>query len=185
MEKLIKIQKELKAPKNQYNSFGNYKYRSAEDILEAVKPLLHENGLFITISDDIVNIGARIYVKSTITIYDNEKSLSTVAFARESEQKKGMDESQITGAASSYARKYALNGMFCIDDQKDSDVTNNKSHNKSDNEKPKDDNKPWLNQNSEQWNKAVEYIKGGGSIDEIKKKYKLSKENYKLLNEQV
>jgi hypothetical protein len=104
------------------NTFGKYKYRSCEDILEAVKPLLGD--LVLTISDDIVEVGGRVYVKATVSIYSGSGTLSTTAFARESETKKGMDDSQITGSASSYARKYALNGLFCIDDTKDADATN-------------------------------------------------------------
>lgn len=125
--KLIEIQSELKAPKGQYNAFGKYNYRNCEDILEAVKPLLKQHGLTIVIGDEIVNIGNRFYVKATVTISDGENSISTSAFAREEESKKGMDGSQVTGASSSYARKYALNGLFAIDDTKDSDVTNNGS----------------------------------------------------------
>lgn len=121
---LLDIQARLKAPKGQTNNFGHYKYRSAEDILEAVKPLLKENGCFLTISDDIVMVGSRIYVKATITLSKNGETIHTTAFARESKSKSGMDASQITGAASSYARKYALNGLFCIDDTKDADALN-------------------------------------------------------------
>lgn len=123
-QKLITVQGELKAPKGQFNKFGNYKYRSCEDILEAVKPLLVKNGLLLTITDDIVIVGERIYVKATVTVSDGKDSISNSAYAREEESKKGMDSSQVTGACSSYARKYALNGMFCIDDTKDSDATN-------------------------------------------------------------
>lgn len=122
MNKLIKIQKELKAPKGQFNKFGNYKYRSCEDILEAVKPLCAEEGVQLTISDEIVMIGDRYYVKATATVTDGSESASVTAYAREEETKKGMDSSQITGATSSYARKYALNGLFCIDDTKDADT---------------------------------------------------------------
>lgn len=118
--KLNKIQKELKAPKGQYNNFGKYKYRSCEDILEAVKPLL--DGVILTVNDDIVLIGDRYYVKATATITDGKNNITNTAFARESLNKKGMDESQITGTASSYARKYALNGLFLIDDTKDADT---------------------------------------------------------------
>lgn len=128
MENLIKkiasIQGELKAPKGQYNSFGKYKYRSCEDILEAVKPLLVKHQLLLTITDDIVVVGDRIYVKATVKITDGKNEVFNSAFAREEETKKGMEGSQVTGASSSYARKYALNGMFCIDDTKDSDATN-------------------------------------------------------------
>ena len=120
VKELAKIQQELKAPKGQYNSFGKYKYRSCEDILEAVKPLL--DGCVLTLNDEIVEVGSRVYVKATASL-QNEKgtSFSTSSFAREPASKKGMDESQITGAASSYARKYALNGLFAIDDTVDSD----------------------------------------------------------------
>ena len=121
---LMAVQAELKAPKNQHNSFGKYDYRSAEDIIEAVKPLLKENGLFLTMSDDIVQIGDRYYVKATVSVTDivTGESVQTSALAREAAQKKGMDESQVTGTASSYARKYALNGLFAIDDTKDADT---------------------------------------------------------------
>jgi len=122
--KLNLIQSELKAPKNQRNTFGNYNYRSAEDILEAVKPLLKKYDCLMTISDTIVEVGGRIYVKATVDFQDGEKSVSVSAFAREEEAKKGMDAAQITGSASSYARKYALNGLFLIDDTKDPDATN-------------------------------------------------------------
>jgi hypothetical protein len=125
MENLIKIQSELKAPKGQVNSFGNYKYRSAEDILEAVKPLLTKYGCTLTLSDELVFVGERHYVKATATLISGETSVSTTAYAREALSKKGMDESQITGMASSYARKYALNGLFCIDDTRDADTMNN------------------------------------------------------------
>jgi len=129
VEKIIKVQSTLKAPKNQRNNFGNYNYRSCEDILEAVKPLLAENGLILTISDEMVMLGNRFYVKAEATITDGENKITNSAYAREEETKKGMDASQITGAASSYARKYALNGLFCIDDTKDADATND--HGKS------------------------------------------------------
>jgi hypothetical protein len=124
---LSKIQAELKAPKGQYNSFGKYKYRSCEDIVEAVKPILHKNNVSLIITDDIVQIGERIYVKATAKIVGKDMNIiaETTAFAREEETKKGMDASQITGAASSYARKYALNGLFAIDDTKDADTQDN------------------------------------------------------------
>jgi hypothetical protein len=124
VEKVSRIQGALKAPKGQTNNFGKYKYRSAEDILEAVKPLTMEHGLILTLSDEIVEVSGRIYVKATARLTDGEAELKTTAFAREEESKKGMDGSQVTGASSSYARKYALNGLFCIDDTKDSDSTN-------------------------------------------------------------
>ena len=120
-EKLAKVQAELKAPKGQFNSFGKYHYRSQEDILEAVKPILSRQGMTINLTDDIVLVGERYYVKATATVSDGTDTISVTAFAREPSEKKGMDESQITGTASSYARKYALNGLFAIDDTKDSD----------------------------------------------------------------
>ena len=121
---LMAVQAELKAPKNQHNSFGKYDYRSAEDIIEAFKPLLKENGLFLNMSDDIVLIGDRYYVKATVKVVDvvTGESVQASALAREAAQKKGMDESQVTGTASSYARKYALNGLFAIDDNRDADT---------------------------------------------------------------
>lgn len=121
--KLMQIQTKIKAPKNLYNSFGKYKYRNAEGICESVKPFLEETNCSLILSDEIVNVGDRYYIKATATLYDNEtqKSISASAFARESFEKKGQDESQITGTASSYARKYALNGLFLLDDTKDAD----------------------------------------------------------------
>jgi len=123
MKELINIQQNLKAPKGQFNKFGNYNYRNCEDILEAVKPFLE--GCILVLNDELVNIGERYYVKATATLTCGTKSISTTAYAREAVSKKGMDESQITGAASSYARKYALNGLFLIDDTKDADSQNN------------------------------------------------------------
>ena len=123
-EKLRKIQMELKAPKGQYNSFGKYNYRSCEDILEAVKPLLDKYGLLLQLYDDLVYMGERYYIKAVARIIDGDNFIETQSYAREEETKKGMDGSQITGASSSYARKYALNGLFLIDDTKDSDTTN-------------------------------------------------------------
>ena len=125
IEKIVAIQSELKAPKGQYNSFGKYNYRSCEDILEGVKPLLAKHGLVLTIQDSIDLIGDRFYVKATATITDGKEQLSTSAYARESLDKKGMDASQVTGATSSYARKYALNGLLAIDDTKDADTMDN------------------------------------------------------------
>ena len=125
IEKIVAIQSELKAPKGQYNSFGKYNYRSCEDILEGVKPLLAKHGLVLTIQDYIELIGDRYYVKAIATITDGKGSISTSAYARESLDKKGMDASQVTGATSSYARKYALNGLLCIDDTKDADTMDN------------------------------------------------------------
>ena len=125
-EKLQGIQSSLKAPKGQTNKFGGYSYRSAEDILTAVKPLLSEYACTLVISDDIVGVAGRVYVKATAVLAESESdySIQVQGFAREAESRKGMDDSQITGSASSYARKYALNGLFAIDDTKDADATN-------------------------------------------------------------
>jgi len=144
-EKLLNIQAELRAPKNQYNSFGKYNYRSCEDILEGLKPLLTKYKATLIIDDEIVQIGDRYYVKATATLIDVEgegslqkgrECISSTSFAREDEKKTGMDLSQLTGSTSSYARKYALNGLFCIDDTKDSDATNEHKG-----EQPKQDKK--------------------------------------------
>lgn len=120
-EGLLSVQKQLKAPKNQHNAFGGFDYRSCEDILEAVKPILHEMKLTLTLSDEIVLIGDRFYVKAIARLTNGEQTIENIAYAREDLAKKGMDGCQITGASSSYARKFALNGLFLIDDTKDSD----------------------------------------------------------------
>lgn len=124
MSTLAKIQAAIKAPKGQFNNFGKYKYRSCEDILEAVKPVINPLGFFLTLSDEVVLIGNRFYIKATATISNGNETFYSTAYAREEEMKKGMDGSQITGASSSYARKYALNGLFSIDDTRDADSTN-------------------------------------------------------------
>lgn len=136
-KKLWTIQQTLNAPKNQCNNFGGYNYRSAEDILEAVKPLLQN--ITLTVSDEIVLIGNRYYVKATATLSDGEDEISVTAYAREEESKKGMDASQLTGATSSYARKYALNGLFCIDDAKDPDTD---AYAKQTNQQPRQQKNP-------------------------------------------
>ena len=144
-EKLSKVQTELKAPKSQFNGFGKYKYRNCEDILEAVKPLLAKNKLTMLISDEIEHIGERFYIKATVTLFDVEtgETIITSKLAREEETKKGMDASQLTGSTSSYATKYALNGLFLIDDTKDADTTNNHGNdqNKSDKQQQKKETK--------------------------------------------
>lgn len=132
--KLLAIQSELKAPKGQFNAFGKYKYRSCEDIFEAVKPLLKKHEVTLVMSDSIQFVGERVYVHTQATLSDGQHSITVSGWAREEEEKKGMDGSQITGASSSYARKYALNGLFLIDDTKDSDGTN--THGQTE-EKPK------------------------------------------------
>lgn len=185
--KLRSLQAELKAPKGQRNSFGNYNYRSAEDILEALKPLAVKHKLTFQVWDEIVAVGDRVYVKSYVSCSDDDGvELRSTAYAREEESKKGMDGSQVTGAASSYARKYALNGMLLIDDTKDSDATN--THGKS--EKPAS-SAPTKSQGSvgkpdeDIMSKAIDYIKSqkdkkaaynavmakhGGSLTEAQKK---------------
>lgn len=134
---LRNVIRELKAPKGQYNGFGKYSYRNAEDILEAVKPLLDEYKLWLTISDEVVMLGDRFYVEAIVRVNGYGKEFTTTAFARETETKKGMDKAQITGSASSYARKYALNGMFCIDDTKDADSMDNSKVEKKTVDKPR------------------------------------------------
>lgn len=126
MKELIDIQQKLVAKKSQFNSFGKYYYRSCEDILQAVKPILQETNTYLLLNDEVVELGGRFYIKATATLYtaDGKNSVSTTAFAREPESKTGADQSQISGSSSSYARKYALNGLFCIDDNKDADFTN-------------------------------------------------------------
>ena len=162
MKELVEIQSKLKAPKDNYNSFGKYKYRSAESILESVKPLLKEYGCILTISDEIVMVGDRIYVKATATI-SNEKGeyITTSAFAREAEVgKNGMDVSQVTGATSSYARKYALNGLFCIDDTKDTDTEEYQAQKKKA-EKPK------ANEKSDTLLMALQEVETASSIEQL------------------
>lgn len=147
-EKLMNIQAELNVPKSNYNEFGKYHYRSCEDILEALKPLLKKYKVSLILSDEVVQIGDRYYIQSTATLIDAENEVSpltgqgiikSIAYAREDEQKKGMDASQLTGSTSSYARKYALNGLFAIDDTKDSDATN--KHDTGQTKKPKEQTK--------------------------------------------
>lgn len=121
---LADIQALVKAPKGQFNAFGKYKYRSAEDIMEAVKPVINPLGFWLTVTDEIVMLGNRFYVKAKATLTNGVNTYISESFAREEESKKGMDGSQVTGAASSYARKYALSGLFCLDDSKDADATN-------------------------------------------------------------
>lgn len=163
-DKIVNIQSELKAPKGQYNNFGKYKYRSCEDILEAVKPLLAKHGLRQTISDLIINVGDRYYIEATVSISDGTDSIEVQALAREPEIKKGMDESQITGTASSYARKYALNGMWLIDDTKDADTDAYTKRTKL----------PLLKPDTKRWNDAVDNLAGGKvTIDKIRKHFEV------------
>jgi hypothetical protein len=154
-EKLTKIQTELKAPKSQYNNFGKYKYRSLEDIMEALKPLLKEVRACLVVEDDVKMVGDRVYIvaKATLLDSDSDDSISAQAMARESLQKKGMDESQITGTASSYARKYCLNGLFAIDDTKDADSMDNSQDNRPTASKATDDDKKRI------WNEFVSHCR--------------------------
>jgi hypothetical protein len=181
MKNLIKIQSELKSPKNQRNNFGNYNYRNCEDILEAVKPLLEKYECTVTISDDIVEVGNRIYVKATATFYDIKLAInsSVSAYAREPEQQKGMSESQITGASSSYARKYALNGLFLIDDTKDADATNIHDAVKMVAEKL---DKPTLKVGTELFDKCrAGYLKDNKNLKAIQERYSMDAETLRLL----
>jgi hypothetical protein len=197
MKNLILIQQKLNAPKGQFNAFGKYKYRSCEDILEAVKPLLKEANCTLILSDTLENIGDRYYIKASAKLFNADGGLiaDNTAFAREEADKKGMDGSQITGASSSYARKYALNGLFLIDDSRDSDSTNDGTDNT-----PKSASKAasaahtaaatatavlWLNKYTDraqtaltpEWTEAVKFMQNGGTISQIAAKYKLSKDN--------
>ena len=175
MEKLNKIQAELKAPKNQRNSFGKYNYRSCEDILEAVKPLLSKYNCTLTVSDEIKQAGDVMYVEAVAIISDGENQVHTKAQAGIDINRKGMDIAQSFGSSSSYARKYALNGLFLIDDTKDADATNDHSTKAV-------AEKKWLNKDTPEFNKAQVYLKGGGNISNIEAKYKISKEVKELLN---
>ena len=170
-QKIVAIQSELKAPKNQFNSFGKYKYRSCEDILEGVKPLLKKYELMQTIEDNIVQIGGRYYIVAKVSVIGNGTEHSVTAFAREPENKKGMDESQITGTASSYARKYALNGMWLIDDTKDADTDEHQQQKQG-------KKKPVLNSKNKRWEPAVHSLaKGEVTIEKIRKNFNLSDED--------
>jgi hypothetical protein len=174
IQKLLTIQNELKAPKSQYNSFGKYNYRNQEDILEAVKPLLYAQGLFLSLTDEIVEVAGEFFVKATAIITDGENTHAVTAMAGYEPNKKGMDKSQSAGSSSSYARKYALNGLFLIDDTKDSDFTN--KHGKT--AKPK----ATLIQDSEAYVKAAQAIKSGSfTIEAVESKYILTPEVKKSL----
>jgi hypothetical protein len=174
------IQSELKAPKSQYNSFAKYNYRSCEDILEAVKPILTKYKVSLTISDEVVLVGDRFYIKATASLSNGNQSITSYGFAREPEQKKGLDESQITGMASSYARKYALNGLFCIDDTKDADTMDNSSEGKATPDAPKaekkEDDRPWMSEKN--LKDIIERINGGDMavVDLANDHYRMKKE---------
>ena len=175
MEKLRKIQAELKAPKNQRNNFGKYNYRSCEDILEAVKPLLDKHKCTLTISDEVREVCGVLFVEAIVFISDGKDSVHTKAQAGIDPNRKGMDIAQSFGSSSSYARKYALNGLFLIDDTKDADSTN--THGKG----AKTTEKSWLNKGTAEFKKVQTYLKGGGNISKVEEKYRVSKEVKELL----
>ena len=175
MEKLRKIQCELKAPKNQRNNFGKYNYRSCEDILEAVKPLLDKHKCTLTISDEVREVCGVLFVEAIVFISDGKDSVHTKAQAGIDPNRKGMDIAQSFGSSSSYARKYALNGLFLIDDTKDADSTN--THGKG----AKSAEKSWLNKGTAEFKKVQTYLKGGGNISKVEEKYRMSKEVKELL----
>ena len=175
MEKLRKIQAELKAPKNQRNNFGKYNYRSCEDILEAVKPLLDKHKCTLTISDEVREVCGVLFVEAIVFISDGKDSVHTKAQAGIDPNRKGMDIAQSFGSSSSYARKYALNGLFLIVDTKDADSTN--THGKG----AKSTEKSWLNKGTAEFKKVQTYLKFGGNISKVEEKYRLSKEVKELL----
>lgn len=182
MSKLLEIQHKLKAPKGQYNNFGKYKYRSCEDILEAVKPILYEVGCTLTLTDTVELIGDRYYIKATAWLKGEDTDEVVTAYAREAETKTGMDASQITGTASSYARKYALNGLFCIDDTKDADTDEYAEQTRKDKKTAPEQKKIEQKQTKEVfdpnhplWQKALDkMLQGKGSIKALQEVYSIS-----------
>ena len=173
IDKLVKIQNELKAPKSQYNSFGKYSYRNAEDIFEAAKPLAFQHGLFLSISDEVIEVGGALFVESTASITDGENTFSVKAQAGLDLNRKGMDKAQASGASSSYARKYALGGLFLLDDTKDADATN--THGKGPQKAVAAPvAKPQLKINSEAYLKAIQAVTNKQvTIAQVKAKYDL------------
>lgn len=178
MNKLRQIQSELKAPKNQRNNFGKYNYRSCEDILEAVKPLLSKYECTLTISDEIKEVAGITFVEAIAIISDGENQVHVKAQAGIDINRKGMDIAQSFGSSSSYARKYALNGLFLIDDTKDADSTN--THGKD--TKTQSTEKDWLNENTPEFKKVQTYLKNGGNIKNVESKYRISKKTKDALN---
>ena len=173
--KLMEVQRKLKVNKNKTNAFGKYQYRNLEDIFQAVKPLLSDNGLTLTIEDNIDHIGDRFYIRATATITcieTGEKAQAT-AFAREPAEKKGMDASQITGTASSYARKYCLNGLLGLDDNKDAD------------EYTPEENRKTIKQGSETWERAVSAFVRDGHLNAVKKRFSLSADDEAAIKEEA
>ena len=175
MDKLRLIQSELKAPKNQRNNFGKYNYRSCEDILEAVKPLLKKYDCVLTISDIVKEVGTLQFIEAQATLTDKEESVTVTSQAGIDINRKGMDVAQSFGSSSSYARKYALNGLFLIDDTKDADATNDHKDDKSKQDMPE------LKPKTEQWDNVVKAIANGYTVEQVKQKYKISTSNEKIL----
>ncbi len=176
MKSLANIQAQIKAPKGQFNAFGKYKYRSCEDLVEAIKPVINPLGFSLILTDEVIEVGGRVYFKATATITNGEESYSSSGWAREDDNKKGMDASQLSGATSSYARKYALNGLFAIDDTKDSDATNDHK------EKEKTQQKPELTPSHKNWPAAKKKLsEGSTTIEKIQETYFVSEENIELL----
>lgn len=174
LEKLIKMQTELKAPKSQFNAFGKYKYRNIEDIQEALKPLLYKHGLFLSMSDEVKEVGGELFIEAVAVITDGENSIAAKAQAGLDVNRKGMDKSQCFGSSSSYARKYALSALFLIDDNQDADATN--THGKVTTMKAQ------LLPSSEAYLKVVNALnKGTHTLEDVKKKYTLSAEVLKTL----
>jgi hypothetical protein len=184
-ERLLKVQTELKAPKNMYNSFGKYNYRNLEGILEAVKPLLAKYGLNLILSDETFEVAGFPFVNAKAKVFcaDYDTSVEVYSQAGLDLNKKGMDAAQSSGSSSSYARKYALNGLFLIDDTKDADDLNTHGKEISYNAIVAEKSRPRLPKSGEKFNKVREYLKGGGNITEVKKKYSISKEVEQLLNQ--
>ena len=181
-EKLVDIQGRLKAPKNQRNNFGKYNYRSCEDILEAVKPLLVEHKLVLTISDEVYQSENLQYVEATAIVSDGKNEIKVSAQAGIDINRKGMDIAQSFGSSSSYARKYALNGLFLIDDTKDADATN--THGNSDAKQPTTPSEAteWLNADNPSFAEIKKYIQSGkGTMTDLRKKFKVSKKVEQLL----
>ena len=171
IEQLVKVQNELKCHKSQYNSFGKYSYRNAEDIFEAAKPICFKYGLFLSISDEVIEVGGALFVESTATITDGEKSFNVKAQAGLDLNRKGMDKAQASGASSSYARKYALGGLFLLDDTKDADATN--THGKA---PAKAVAKAELKLNSEAYLKAIQAVTNKTvTVAQVEAKYTLNK----------
>ena len=179
--KLTSVQVELKAPKNQFNKFGNYKYRSCEDILESVKPILKKHGLALTVTDEIREVAGIPYVEARAIVFDSEGTrVEVTAQAGIDPNRKGMDIAQSFGSSSSYARKYALNGLFLIDDTKDPDSTND--HSSSDSSKNSGTTKTRLANKGEAFDRVKEYLLNGGSMTTVRQKYEITKEVEQLLN---